>query len=95
MPFSTAAQARIDVLTPLTRFGPDYRRGVAEALAFARGAARWGDCACLYLVEAEVCAGTRPREDLGRARAVAGSEHLTQGGVIHDALCSCPARGSS
>ncbi|MGW3932918.1 hypothetical protein ACWECC_33215 [Streptomyces microflavus] len=95
MPFSTAAQARINALTPLTRFGPAYRRSVADALAFARGAARWGDCACLYLVEAEVCAGTRPRDDLGRARATTSPEHLTQGGVIHDSLCSCPARTSS
>ncbi|MGC5263901.1 hypothetical protein ACPXCO_23060 [Streptomyces cyaneofuscatus] len=95
MPFSAAAQARIDALTPLTHFGPDYRRSVAEALAFARGAARWGDCACLYLVEAEVGAGTRPRGELGRARATTSPEHLTQGGVIHNSLCSCPARTSS
>ncbi|MFD6335776.1 hypothetical protein ACFWGI_40195 [Streptomyces niveus] len=95
MPFSTAAQARIDVLTPLTRFGPDYRRAVAEALNSARTAARWGDCACLYLIDAEVCAGTRPRDDLGRARATTGPEHLTQGGAIPDDLCSCPVRPSS
>ncbi|MEU9420986.1 hypothetical protein [Streptomyces sp. NPDC048272] len=95
MTFSPAAQARIDALVPLTRFGPDYRRSVAEALDFARVSARWGDCACLYLVEAEVCAGTRSRDDLGQARAVTSSEYLTKGGVIHDALCSCPARVSS
>lgn len=90
MPVSTTAQARIDALAPLTRFGPTYCRSVAEALDYARRAARWGDCACQYIVEAEVCAGIRPRDDLGQARATTSPEHLTQGGVIHDALCSCP-----
>ncbi|MET7487111.1 hypothetical protein [Streptomyces sp. NPDC005538] len=94
MPFSEAAQSRIDALTPHTHFGPDYRRAVDEALSFARGAARWGDCGCLYIVEAEVSAGTRPRGDLARARTTPAPEHLTQGGVIHDALCSCLPRTS-
>ena len=91
MPFSKAAQARIDALTPYTHFGPDYRRAVDEALSSARSAARWGDCACLYIVEAEVSAGTRPRGDLAHARTTPGLKYLTQGGVIHDDMCSCPA----
>ncbi|MFJ9580859.1 hypothetical protein ACIRQF_31280 [Streptomyces sp. NPDC101191] len=95
MPFSEAAQSRIDALTPHTVIGPDYRRAVDEALRFARGAARWGDCGCLYILEAEVSAGTRPRGDLARARSTPAPEFLTQGGVIHDELCSCPVRPSS
>lgn len=92
MSYSQAVQQRVDALTPFTRFGPEYRRAVAEALAYARGAARWDGCPCLYILEAEVSAGTRPRADLGRARATTSPEHLTQGGVIHDELCSCPVR---
>jgi hypothetical protein len=80
VPFSPANQERIEILRPRAAYGPDYNRGVREALDYAERGARWGDCACIYLVEAEVCAGLRPRDDLGRARADQ---------VIPDDLCGC------
>lgn len=82
MPFSPANEERIKILRPYARCGPGSNRGVRDSLGMAETTARWGDCACHFLIEAEVCAGLRPREDLVRARSQA---------ELPDDMCGCQA----